>query len=53
MAPMKIIEPITPGRNVFYIDVGDMKPEEALAYIEKVRAEYLKEKTARAGQLPR
>lgn len=43
---MKIIEPLTPGRAVFYIDVGDMKPEEALAYIQKVREDYLKKKTS-------
>lgn len=37
------IEPRHDG-DVFYIDFGDMDPEEALAHLQKVREEYLKKK---------
>jgi len=50
---MKITEPPVPGRAAFYIDVGDMDPKEALAFLEKVRAEYLKLKQTRADQSQR
>jgi len=45
---MKII-PGIPNRHVFYIDVGDMDPKDALAYLEKVREEY-KQKRAHEKQ---
>ena len=34
-----------PKRKVFYIDVGDMDPKEALAYLEKVRKEYRRKRS--------
>ena len=33
-----------PNKNAFYIDVGDMDPNEVLAYLQKVREEYMKRK---------
>lgn len=37
---IKILED---GRKVFYIDVGDMTPERAMEYLEKIKKE-MKEK---------
>jgi hypothetical protein len=34
-----------PQRRVFYIDVGDKDPKEVLAYLEKVREEYMRKRT--------
>jgi hypothetical protein len=42
-----MIEPVfDPKTKAFYVDVGDMKPEEALAYLQRVREEYEKMKSA-------
>lgn len=35
---------LVPDKNAFYIDVGDMDPKEVLAYLERVRDEYMKTK---------
>lgn len=40
-----------PERRVFYIDVGDMDPKEALAYLNRVREEYKKRKMTKGDEI--